>query len=168
LALLRERAAQLARRAPQPPDPLDTASVEVLAFEIGGERYAVETAFVVQALPLPPLTALPGVPNYVAGIVPFRGAAVAAVDLRTLLALPLARLAEPGALVMLQGDAIEFALLADAIVGVLRFRRDALVPALPGLELRPGYLIGVAPDRTAILDAGRLLADTAQAADDRQ
>jgi purine-binding chemotaxis protein CheW len=159
--VLRARAAALARPAAASADDGGADALEVLVFDVGGERYAVATAWVAQAVAMPALTALPGVPNYVAGIVPWRGQVLAAVDLRSLLALPLTRLADPAGLVVLQGAGMEFGLLADAIVGVQRYPQAALERSLPGLEnIRPGYLLGVAPDRTAILDAAALLADT--------
>jgi purine-binding chemotaxis protein CheW len=159
--VLRARAAALARPLAEPAEDGGADAIEVLAFEVGGERYAVATGWVAQASAMPPLTALPGVPNYVAGIVPWRGQVLAAVDLRSLLALPLTRLADPAGLVVLQGADMEFGLLADAIVGVQRYPQARLERSLPGLEnIRPGYLLGVTPDRTAILDAAALLADT--------
>jgi purine-binding chemotaxis protein CheW len=159
--LLRTRATALARPALQAQASGLPDLVEVLAFEVGGERYAVDTAFAVQALPLPPLTALPGLPNHVAGIVPFRGRVLAVLDPRSLLSLPLARLCEPGSLLVLQDEAMEFALLADAIGAVCRYPRAALKA---GAALNGGnagrYLLGVAPDRTAVLDAAALLRDS--------
>lgn len=163
-ALLRARAATLAReQAPgqtQPTGEGDGDALQVLAFELGGARYALETAFVAQASTLPALTALPGLPNHVAGIAAFRGRVLAVLDLRPLLALPVTRLTEPTALLVLQGESMEFALLADTIAGVQHYSRAAMSTAIPGLGAqRAGYLLGVAPDRTAILDARRMLAD---------
>lgn len=158
--VLRERAQALARAPEQEHDADQADTVEVLAFELGGARYAVETSCVLHACALLPLTALPGLPNHVAGIAAFRGQVLAVLDLRALLALPVTRLAEPAALVVLRDSDMEFALLADAIAGVERHPRASLSTSLPGLgALRAGYLMGVAPDRTAILDARRMLGD---------
>jgi len=160
LAMLRERRAALARPVAPLQDGAPADALETLVFEVAGERYAVETRWVVQALALPPLTQLPGAPGYVAGIAAFRGRVVAALDLRSLLQVPLARLTEPAALLMLQGGTMEFGLLADAVVGVERYRRAALSPgAACGSATQRGYLLGVAPDRTALLDGARLLGD---------
>jgi len=158
--LLRARAQVLAQ-APAPSAQTDGAdTVPVLAFELGGAHYAVETDWVVQACPLPPITTLAGLPGHVAGIAAFRGRVLAVIELRALLALPITRLSEPQAMVVLQGKEMEFALIADAIVGVRRYRRAAMSPGLPGLgALRAGYLMGIAPDRTALLDAGVMLGD---------
>lgn len=162
LARLRERRTMLARPAVPPEDAAPADALEALAFEVAGERYAVETRWVAQALALPPLTQLPGAPGHVAGIAAFRGRVVAALDLRSLLQIPLARLTEPAALVVLQGDGMEFSLLADAVLGVERYRRAALSPgAAGGPATRRGYVLGVAPDRTALLDGARLLGDPA-------
>lgn len=161
-AQLRARTAALAR----PSAPSQQAAsgegetLQALVFELGGARYALESAWVAHAAPLPPLTALPGLPTHVAGIAAYRGRVLAVLDLRPLLALPVTRLAEPTAMVVLQGEAMEFALQADAIAGVQQFARAALSDNLPGLgALRAGYLLGVAPDRTAILDGRRMLSD---------
>lgn len=168
--VLRARARELARPA-QAPDAvgLDGAdAMQVLVFELGGARYAVDTDWVAEACALPPLTALPGLPTHVAGVAAFRGQVLAVLELRALLSLPVIRLAEPTALVVLRGESMEFALLADAIVGVGRYARAALADTLPGLgALRAGYLLGVAPDRTAVLDAGRMLADRSLVVDGR-
>jgi purine-binding chemotaxis protein CheW len=138
------------------------AGIEVLAFRCGGERYAFDAAWVARVLPALPLTALPGVPDVVAGITMWESEVLAVVDLRVLLGLPLTDLAEPGALIVLRGEDNRFAVLADAIDGTRRFARDHLGHDLPMLaDPSASYLLGVAPDRTALLDARRLLADSA-------
>jgi purine-binding chemotaxis protein CheW len=79
-----------------------------------------------------------------------------------LLALPVSELVEPGALIVLRGEDNRFAVMADAIDGTRRFPLDHLGHDQPLLaDPDAGWLLGVAPDRTALLDARRLLADTA-------
>ncbi len=158
--LLADRAAALAA-AGAAPVQIQPAGIEVLAFRCGGERYAFDAAWVARVLPALPLTALPGVPAVVAGITMWEGEVLAVVDLRVLLALPLTDLAEPGALIVLRGEDSRFAVLADAIDGTRRFPPDHLGRDLTLLaDPDAGYLLGVAPDRTALLDARRLLADS--------
>jgi purine-binding chemotaxis protein CheW len=158
--LLAARAAALAAVG-SAPEPAPTG-IEVLAFRCGGERYAFESAWVARVLPALPLTALPGVPAVVAGIAMWEGEVMAVVDLRVLLALPLTELAEPGAFIILRGEDNRFAVLADAIDGTRRFPHDHLGHDLPlAAASNGGWLLGVAPDRTALLDARRLLADAA-------
>ena len=157
--VLAERAAALAA-AGDAPHQAPPAGIEVLVFRCGGERYAFDSAWVARVLPALPLTALPGVPDVVAGVTMWEGEVLAVVDLRVLLALPLTELADPGALIVLRGEESRFAVLAEAIDGTRRFPHDCLGHDLPMLaDPDASYLLGVAPDRTALLDARRLLAD---------
>lgn len=158
--LLRERAAALALAAgPQADRPAD--GPEVLAFQCGGERYAFEAPWVARVLPLLPLTPIPALPDFFAGIVISEGEVVAVLDLRVLLALPVTELADPAALILLRGENNCFAVLAEAIEGTRRFPREGMGHCLPMLaDLDRSYLLGIAPDRTALLDARRLLTDS--------
>jgi purine-binding chemotaxis protein CheW len=158
--LLAQRAAALAANGAAPA-PAQPAGSEVLAFRCGGERYAFDAAWVARVLPLLPLTALPGVPGVVAGITMWEGEVLAVVDLRVFLSLPLTELVESGALIVLSGAGNRFAVLVDAIDGTRHFAPADLGQDLPMLaDQDAGYLLGVAPDRTALLDARRLLADS--------
>lgn len=158
-SLLRERAAALA--APASLQAQQPAGIEALAFQCAGERYAFDASFVARVLPMLPLTRIPGTPGFIAGVAMSEGEVLAVVDLRVLLALPLAELAEPGALIVLAGEGKVFAVLADAIDGSRRFAPQDMGHCLPTLlDLDKSYLLGVAFDRTALLDARRLLTDS--------
>jgi purine-binding chemotaxis protein CheW len=158
--LLRERAAALAATAVagsvRPAD-----GVEVLAFQCAGERYAFEAAWVARVLPLLPLTAIPGLPGFFAGVSIYEGEVLAVLDLRVLLGLPVTALADPAALIVLRGEDNCFAVLAEAIDGTRHFASGGMGHCLPMLaDVDQSYLLGVAPDRTALLDARRLLTDS--------
>jgi purine-binding chemotaxis protein CheW len=158
--LLRERAAALAATAvPGLARPAD--GIEVLAFQCAGERYAFEAAWVARVLPLLPLTAIPGLPGFFAGVSIYEGEVLAVLDLRVLLGLPVTELADPAALIVLRGEDNCFAVLAEAIDGARHFASGGMGHCLPMLaDLDQSYLLGVAPDRTALLDARRLLTDS--------
>jgi purine-binding chemotaxis protein CheW len=158
--LLGERAAALAAAAVAGTEQ-PAGGIEVLAFECAGERYAFDAAWVARVLPLPPLTAIPGLPGYYAGICISEGEVLAVLDLRVLLGLPVTQLADPAALIVLRGEDNCFAVLAEAIDGTRHFAPDGMGHCLPMLaDLDQSYLLGIAPDRTALLDARRLLTDT--------
>jgi purine-binding chemotaxis protein CheW len=164
-AILRQRAEALAAgpaaQAEQAPGVL-----EVLVFLCGGERYAFETAHVAHVCPRLPITRIPGTPNWVAGIVAIEGEVVSVLDLRSLLRLPVVRLVDQEGLILLRGETMEFGVMADAIVGVERYAAATLEPTLPTLAgIEQTYLSGIAPDRTAILNALALLADPALVVD---
>jgi chemotaxis-related protein WspB len=56
-----------------------------LTFEIEGQRYGLDISQVVEVVPAVRLRRLPGVPDYVAGILRFRGAHVPVIDLNELI-----------------------------------------------------------------------------------
>lgn len=159
--ILRERAAALAKSAmpatsPKPP----MQRINVLEFRVAGERYAFETAYVDQIYPIMPITALPGVPDFVAGIIMAQGEVLSVIDLRSLLDLPMSGMLEPAAIIALKNETMEFGILAEEILGVESFSRDALKKELPTLTGKAGSCLeGVSTNRTAILDAARLLSD---------
>lgn len=159
--ILRARTAALAQAPGQArQDGGADDEIEVLVFMVAGERYAFEAARVAQVCPMLPITAIPGLPDFLVGIAVNEGQVFVAVDLRALLELPVARLADPSAIIILRDEHREFGVLAEAIVGVQRYRRAALEPGLPTLaNIEKTYLQGVSADRTAILDTEQLLAD---------
>jgi len=158
--LLKERAAALAAATPTAAARPDKG-IEALAFRCAGERYAFEAACVARVLPLLPLTAIPGLPDFYAGVTMVDGEVLAVLDLRVLLALPVSELTDPSALIVLRGEDKRFAVLAEAVDGACRFAPEDLGHCLPLLaDLDKSYLLGVAPDRTALLDARRLLNDS--------
>lgn len=159
--ILRERTRALAKLGSiAEAEVLHADSIDAFVFQVAGERYAFEATYVAQVYPMSPLTALPGVPNFVVGITIFQGEVVSVIDLRSLLDLPLSKLTEPTSIIVLQGMGMEFGVLAEEIIGVENYPIASLEPSLPLLADRARtYLKGVTLDRTAILDAAQMLSD---------
>jgi purine-binding chemotaxis protein CheW len=159
--ILRERAASLASAAPRVQPAFSSGrSIEVIEFASAGERYAFETAYVAQVYPICPITYIPGAPNFVVGIVASQGGVLSVIDLRSFLNLPLSSLAEPTSIIVLKGEAMEFGVLAEEILGIERYPMDSVEPGLATLaRAESTYLKGVTSGRTAILDANQLLSD---------
>lgn len=157
--LLAERARALAAASFGKEAPREDL-LEVLVFRCGGERYAFETAHVAHVCPRLPITRIHGTPNYVVGIVAQEGEVISVIDLRSLLALPVAQLVDQEAIIVLRNETMEFGVLADEILGVDWHPAGSLERTLPALApAAQACLTGIAPDRTAIFDANRLLAD---------
>lgn len=157
--ILRDRARALARVEAPPPDVLP---IEVLGFELGKERYAVETRYVREVCVLRNLSPLPCTPPFVLGIFSARGRILPVIDIRTLFDLPGQGLGNLNRVVAVADGEMELGLLVDAIGGVQTVPATALQPALPTLAgTRAEYLKGVTADRLAVLDLGRMLADPA-------
>jgi purine-binding chemotaxis protein CheW len=155
--ILKTRARQLARPAASEGAG---AFIDVLAFRLGVETYAVEPQHVARVHALEHLTPLPGLPAFVLGIARVRGEIVSVLDLRCQFELPERGMGQQKRLIVLRSAQMRFGVLADAIEGMQRLPRAGLLASLPTLQgVRARYLLGVSAERIVVLDAARLLAD---------
>lgn len=156
--LLRARAQELAR-----PTQQATAGetwLEVLEFRLAQERYAVETRYVREVVPLQDLTPLPCTPPFVLGIVNVHGHILPVLDFGRFVDLPENGLTDLHCIILVRGNDLELGLLADVILGVRPILVASLQPSLPTLTgVRSDYLKGVTAERLVVLDLARLLAD---------
>jgi len=156
--ILRERAEALARSTDERGGPDE--EVTVVEFMLAHERYALELSYIREVYPLKDLTPLPGVPDFILGIVNVRGQILSIVDIRRFFELPERGLTNLNQVIILQSDDMEFGLLADEILGTRSIPRSAIQTSLPTLTgIRAAYLKGVTGDRLVILDGGKILAD---------
>jgi purine-binding chemotaxis protein CheW len=82
------------------------------------------------------------------------------VDLKKFFDLPEKGLGELNKVIILKSDNMEFGILADTIAGVRAVPLASLQRAIPTLTgVREEYLKGITPDRVAVLDAEKILAD---------
>lgn len=131
-----------------------------LRFDIGLERYAIESSFVSEVLPLKHFVSLPHVPNYVQGIVNLRGKILSIIDLRIFFQMPMTGLSDKNFLVVVKGDSNEFGLLVDRVVGSIDVDVGALQESLICLDsIRTRYLKGIDSSACIVLDGGKLLND---------
>jgi len=156
--ILRERAAKLAR---EPERTVGEARmIEVVEFVLAYERYAFESSFVREIHPLKNFTPLPCTPPFVFGIMNVRGQIISIIDLKRFFDLPEKGLADLNKVIILQGNNIEFGVLADAIIGPGSLNENDLQPSLPTLTgIREEYLKGITGERTVVLNAAAILFD---------
>ena len=150
-ALLLRRARELAR-------PLASgaaaAQLELLHLVVGGERYAIETCYVVEVLRHPPATPLPGAVRPVAAVVAWRGRILTALDLRAGGGtLP----DRPAVLAVLGRERAELGLLADAVDGVSDVALDTMTSVPEGPTAWREYLRAMTTDAVPVLDGAALL-----------
>jgi purine-binding chemotaxis protein CheW len=136
------------------------AMLELLEFRLAAERYALETRHVQDVQPLRDLTPLPCTPAFVLGIVNVRGRILPVLDLKKFFDLPEHGLTDLHRIILVQGNDLEFGLLADVIVGMRSVMADSLQPSLPTLTgIRAEYLKGIGEDRLVVLEMERIFAD---------
>ncbi|MFL6663365.1 MAG: chemotaxis protein CheW [Rhizobacter sp.] len=152
-----------AQRSQARPGP----TLEVVVFDIGPHRCAIETPFVSEVRRVGEITPLPCTPPFVSGIMNVHGRIVAVIDLKRFLELGESGWTDPDEVVIVQHADVEFAILADRIVGTSRVPLDSLQPA-PSLSLGPraACVRGTAPGPLVVLDGARLLAEPALVVDE--
>jgi len=123
--------------------------MKVLVFHIGRERYALPLARIERVLPVARLTALPGAPPYVPGLLDLHGVAVPVIDLSKLAGSPPAAVRYDTRILLVDvpaaGAVRRLGLKAERVAGVA-----AIADTLPaaGVALAP-WLGGVAAGAAA-------------------
>jgi len=156
--VLKARAKALAAEPKEPEG--GNESIEVVAFLLAHENYAIESSFVREVYPLKALTPLPGTPPFVLGVTSVRGQILSVLDLKKFFDLPEKGLTDLNKVIIVRAGSMEFGILADAILGTRSISLAQIQPPLPTLTgIRADYLRGVTKDRLVVLDAARVVAD---------
>jgi len=151
--ILSDRARRLALALNERP-PGD--SIEVVAFEIAAEAYAIETHFVREVCQLRDLAPVPCTPPFVLGIINVRGEVCPVIDLKRFFGMPARGLTNATRAVIVRDAHVEFGILADVIVGV-RTLVTAEVRPPPLVDIKAQFLRGITGDGLIVLDAGAVL-----------
>lgn len=155
--LLKARAMALAK---EPEKKEADEHIEVVEFQLAGERYGIQSGYVREVYPLKELTPLPCAPQFVAGVTNVRGEILPVIDIKKFFELPEKGITDQSKVVIVRNDRMEFGILADAALGVRLIPLREMQPFLPTLTgIRAGYLRGVTKEGLVVLDAEKILAD---------
>jgi purine-binding chemotaxis protein CheW len=158
-AVLRSRAEQLAK--PPETQMAGRRVLDILEFSLGREHYAFPADCVREVFRLTEITSLPGLPPYILGVINVRGRILSVMDIRRFLEFTSRGLTNLSTAIILQHDGMEFAVLADEVVGASTVDMDDEQLTLPTLSKKQEeYLKGITAGRIAVLDAEKLLSST--------
>ncbi|MBI3653159.1 MAG: purine-binding chemotaxis protein CheW [Acidobacteria bacterium] len=152
-ALLAKRAEQLAKTAKN--DQLEQ-SLEVLVFELEQERYALETQYFSEVIQRTHLTRIPGVPDFVLGVISRRMEIVSVIDLAKFLGLTQHHSRQT--IVFIDAPHLSLGFAVDCIVEITKLAPSAIqsLPSqLSGEQAQ--YLLGVTAAGIALLNLQELL-----------
>lgn len=153
--ILKERARLLAH-VPQARESGE--DIAVIAFVLARETYAVELKHVREIYPLKDLTPIPCTPPFLLGIINLRGEMCPVIDLKRLFDLPDRGLTNATRAVILQHDAMELGIVADAVLGGRSMSvRDIALPPSTLTGIKAQFLRGVTPERIVVLNAESIL-----------
>lgn len=151
-AVYRARAARLARPAEAGRDAED---LPVLIFHLGDRRYGLELSRLVEVIPHPRCTPVPGAPPQLAGVLQVRGEIRPVWELSRLLNLPDAPAEEPFSVLLLRKGSREVGLRVNEVREVRLLRPQAC------MEPDSPHIRWITSDSVAILDPDRLLKEDA-------
>lgn len=147
------------------------AGQRYVGVRIEGEAFAVPMASVVEIQRLPPLTALPGVADWLLGVTNFHGDVLSVVDPRSILGLPETSKSEKRMMVLQSADrSLQTGIVVDATLGVRLIDETDVRPPEGELSSKLArYLraMCVIDDRLmSILNVEQLLEDLLRAVDE--
>lgn len=141
--------------------------VRIVEFNLSNEKYALESMYVREVLPLKELTTVPCTPPYILGIVNLRGQILSIVDLRVFFELAQEAATRASKIIVLSSNVMELGIVADTVTGARSIPLNQLHAGLPTLTgIRAKYLRGVAENDLVLLDAEKLLADKSLVVDE--
>ena len=156
--ILAARAQALAR--PREEVRVPTEVLELLIFSLGGERYAIETTHVLEAVPLRALTPVPCTPPFVLGVVNYRGQILPVLDLRRLFDLEGIEVTQESRVVAVEAGGMRFGIFADSVAGTTRVPTQEIAPPPAAVTVdRQVFLRGVTAGMVTVLDLGALVRD---------
>jgi purine-binding chemotaxis protein CheW len=138
--------------------PTAGRTVQLLAFFLAGQRYAIEVSYVREIYPAAQFTAVPRAPEFIVGLFSARGRLISIIDLHAFLGLPQASRNNECKLIVVAVPELEVALIADQVSDVTTVFADQLEPAssahMPHLE---EFIQGIGPGSLAVLNLPALL-----------
>ncbi|MEX2542357.1 MAG: chemotaxis protein CheW [Trueperaceae bacterium] len=155
--VLEERARQLAA---EPAAAKGGEWIVVVEFALANERYLLSAQHVREVATIDELTPLPGVPEFVVGLVNLRGEIVSVIDISSFLGLPRSDPGDLHQVLFLEDEQMTFGIVAESIYGARRLALADIQPPPPTLGANHArYVTGMTRERTVVLDGARLLAD---------
>ncbi|HET6346546.1 MAG TPA: chemotaxis protein CheW [Myxococcota bacterium] len=109
-------------------------TVELLAFWVATEEYAVEIAHIQEIIKLPNITMVPRVGPSVVGITSLRGTIVPILDLRVVLGLEATPPSRQSRILVLRSETDPLGVLVDKVTSVVRLERDSIEPKPRGMR----------------------------------
>lgn len=127
-------------------------SLDILVFAVDAHRYALPAASVTEVVRAVAITALPGAPRVVEGVVNFKGTLVPVLDVRMRFGLPPQPLAATDLLIIANSVTRLVTLRCDGAASVRRVQRSEIETEGDALS-RSRFVAGLAkfPDGTVVI-----------------
>jgi len=133
--------------------------IETIVFTLAGQRYAIESRFVVEVFLLSELARLPGggADSPAVGLTGWRGRLLTILDLRQIMTLPTSALDDLARVIVLGGERPAFGVLADRVEELVTVPVAGLHAPHESVRVNRKFVRGVTEDALLVLDAEALL-----------
>jgi len=136
---------------------------ELITFGIANQRFGIDIMAVREIRAWSPVTRLPRVPDYVAGVVNLRGAVLPVVDLAARLGWTPTDATPRNPIIVIEHEGQLRGLIVHDVADIVSIEQGSLQqPDTTGQETISHFLAGIAPlgdDMVMVLDLNRLMAD---------
>lgn len=154
--ILKQRAARLAEKKDKSVD--SGHLVSVIECELHSERYGIELDYVKSVSEIKNFTRIPGVPDFIAGVVNIHGHIVCIVNLKSLFNIPQKDISDLNRIIILNYEDIELGILADRIGEIKKISMESLQRGFSvNNEMNEAFIKGIASAQLIILDIPKLL-----------
>ena len=144
-------------------EQLKGASSAYVTFSLADETYAIDVLQVQEVLKLTEIAPVPGVPDYILGIINLRGSVVTVIDARRRMSLPERAPDDASRIVIIDVDKQNVGILVDAVAEVVQIPPEAVDPApAVGNDQTSRFILGVSSTEeglTILIDLNKLLSD---------
>jgi purine-binding chemotaxis protein CheW len=134
---------------------------QLVIFDVTNEAFGVDIGTVREIIRMQDITRVPGVPDFVKGVINLRGKVIPVVDLRRKFGFPLAEQTKENRIVVIGVNEQDIGVIVDAVTEVLRIPVESVVPPNSVISTADSeYLIGIAKlDKRLIilLDMAKIL-----------
>ncbi len=121
----------------------ESKDIEVIAFNLGNEEYAIQMSDLEEILKIQRITLVPRAPDYLRGITSIRGKVIPVIDVKKRLCLKKPD-SDRQKILLVSGEKGNVALVVDRIVGVIRFDKNRLsLPPSTLNETEADFIEGV-------------------------
>ncbi len=121
--------------------------LQLVLFKVADQTYGVEIQQVQRLLPIPPITRIPGAPEFVEGVIEVRGDVVPVVNMKARLGLDDTSYPQDGRVIIVEAHGSQLGLMVDAVTEVFRIAADAIeTPEQASLKVDDPMLKGIGKD----------------------
>lgn len=148
---------------PQTAAAKGSSSSAFVTFSLAEETYAIDVLQVQEVLKVTEIAPVPGVPNYILGIINLRGDVVTVIDGRRRMGLPDQELGDQSRIVIIDVDNQNVGILVDSVAEVVQIAAEDIDPApAVGSDQSSRFILGVnssSDGLTIIISLEKLLSD---------